>query len=552
MQSNSPIPADGGSSKKALLYLRVSSEEQVENYSLDTQKDICTKEAERRGYQVVDTFREEGRSAKSILGRPVLIELLEYCRRNKRHLDAVFVYRLDRISRQTADYLAIRKKLAAQGIELISATEPTGNSPTEKLIETMLAGFAQLDNDIRSERATNGLRARFLSGLISGKAPIGYKLVDGFAVKDPETWDKIKQAWDLMATGTKSLREMATIMNQWGLRQKHGKIYKLRPQTTNRIFRQKFYMGIITSNKYPEEVKGQHVPMITKEQFYKVQAILDGRNSHTVKLSRRIVDNPDFPLRRITICTNCGATFTGAWSQGKREKYAYYFCRHRCGKGSERVIDVHKELKLFLQEVTPTTEQLTLFVESLRSEYNRRLKNLQQRKSLAQDEITKLQELRQTLVEKNLLGIYSDDVFKEQNKIIEDKIAAAQTALSDSVISKYDIDEIIKFILDRFSDLGKTYYESTLQQKKSLLCSIVASGLLWGYPGFSNTKLSNMYQSILDFPTLGVPWGAGNGNRTRVSSLEGRYNTIIPYPLEYYIELSRKSYDGEIIFPINP
>ena len=135
---------------KGVVYLRVSTEEQVDNFSLGTQEDICSKEAQRRGIEIVKIFREEGRSAKTISGRPVLIELLEYCRKNKKTIDAVMVYRLDRMSRQTADYLAIRKKLAECNISLLSATEPTGNSPTEKLVETMLAGFAQLYNDVRS------------------------------------------------------------------------------------------------------------------------------------------------------------------------------------------------------------------------------------------------------------------------------------------------------------------------------------------------------------------------------------------------------------------
>ena len=93
----------------AVLYLRVSTEEQVDNYSLETQQDICTKEAQKRGWAVTHTFREEGRSAKTIKGRTALIELLDYCRKNRKVVRAVIVYRLDRISRQTADYLAIRK-----------------------------------------------------------------------------------------------------------------------------------------------------------------------------------------------------------------------------------------------------------------------------------------------------------------------------------------------------------------------------------------------------------------------------------------------------------
>ena len=147
--------------KTAIIYLRVSTEEQVDNFSLETQEKICRQEAERRNMQVGQIFREEGRSAKNITGRPVLIEMLEYCRKNRRSVDALIVYRLDRLSRQTGDFLAIRKKLSENQIAIVSASEPTGNSPTERFIETMLASFAQMDNDVRSERTKNGLLGAF-------------------------------------------------------------------------------------------------------------------------------------------------------------------------------------------------------------------------------------------------------------------------------------------------------------------------------------------------------------------------------------------------------
>src|SRR3989344_9196343 len=198
METTSAIP------KNAILYLRVSSEEQVENFSLGTQEEICTREATRRGYEIIETFREEGRSAKNISGRPELLKLLGFCRRNRRTVDAVFIYRLDRISRQTQDYLYIRQKLFDYGISIISANEPTGNSPTDKLLETIMASFAQHDNDVRSERTRNGLRARFMSGLCTGKVPLGYLMQHGYAIKDGENFDKMKKAWDLMLTGTKS------------------------------------------------------------------------------------------------------------------------------------------------------------------------------------------------------------------------------------------------------------------------------------------------------------------------------------------------------------
>jgi site-specific DNA recombinase len=236
--------------KGAVVYLRVSTEEQVDNYSLETQEDICNKEAQKRKLIIRHTFREEGKSAKTITGRPVLIEMLEFCRKHKKDIDAIIIYRLDRISRQTADYLAIRKKLAECDIKLISATEPTGNSPTEKFVETMLAGFAQMDNDVRSERTKNGMKARFLAGLNSGYVPMGYLNNNGYAIKDPEFFDILSYGWDLMATGEKTLNEMVKILSEKGLRGgTKAKPTILRAQQLNRIFRNKFYAGKVISKK---------------------------------------------------------------------------------------------------------------------------------------------------------------------------------------------------------------------------------------------------------------------------------------------------------------
>src|SRR5258706_9244088 len=113
--------------KKAIVYIRVSSEEQVENFSLATQEELCRRDAKYKGYEIAEVFREEGKSAKTILGRPELLKLIDYCKKNKKDIGAVFVYRLDRLSRQTADYLALRKRLAGYSISIISASEPTGN-----------------------------------------------------------------------------------------------------------------------------------------------------------------------------------------------------------------------------------------------------------------------------------------------------------------------------------------------------------------------------------------------------------------------------------------
>ena len=514
MKQNAIVP---NTKKGAVIYLRVSSEEQVDNFSLGTQEDICRKEAARRGYKVVEMFKEEGRSAKTISGRPVLVQLLEYCRRNRKHIGAVIVYRLDRVSRQTTDYLAIRKKLSDCDISVISSSEPTGDRPTDKLVETMLASIAQLDNDVRAERARNGLRARFLSGLTSGQPPIGYIRQNGFAVKDPESWDLMKKAWDLMATGKKSLSEMAVIMNSWGLRENcKGAYHQLRAQTTHRIFRQKFYMGVITSRKYTDEAKGQHTPMISEAQFYKVQAILDGRNPNKLYSAKRERANNEFPLRRIVRCSRCKVGFTAAWSKGKGGKYGYYRCSSgsKCTSKSIGVKTMDTALLNTLETITPKKETAEVFIYLMQKSYANRTKRLRGLREKADREIANLKALRKTLVEKNLSGIYSDEVYKEQNQIIEEKLTTAYISQDDSLVEKYNIEAVTGFTKTLLADLGEAYKRSSISQNKVLLGSMFPTGLFWDFSGTLNYKLSTIYQSILDFDSTTIPLSGRGGIRT--------------------------------------
>lgn len=486
--------------KTAVVYLRVSSEEQTENYSLDNQLQYCQREAERRGYKITKVFREEGKSAKTISGRPQLLELLEFCRQNKKDIDALIAYKIDRISRETSDYLIIRKQLASYGIDVISASEPTGHSPAEKFVETLLASVAEFDNSVRAERTKAGLRSRFLAGLPIGKVPLGYKRANKQAENDPSAFDLVRQAWGLMESGSYSLKDMAKLMNSWGLRAVHrGKIHELRAQTVQRIFRDKFYMGIMTSSRYPEEITGKHDPMVTEQTYYNVQAILTGRRTFNPNIIRSY-DNEDFPLRRIVKCGNCSSPLTGAWS--KYHQYAYYFCPKRCGKPSILPVDRGKKhgledsLLRLLRKITPTQETTEKFILRLHALYNKKLEVAKKAKKEAQEQLASLGEERITLAEKNMKGIFSDEIYKEMNAKLESKIIAARAAMNDATIEKYDIEGLEAFIRSLLDDLGKAYIHSTLPQKKFLLGSIFPSGLTWHYEREFEPSLASDYELI--------------------------------------------------------
>ena len=466
--------------KKAIAYLRVSTEEQVDNFSLETQEDTCRKEAAKRKLKLAKIFKEEGKSAKNITGRPALLQLFEYCRQNKSNIHALIVYRLDRLSRQTADYLAIRKKLADLDISLFSATEPTGDSPTEKLVETILAGFAQLDNDIRAERSRNGMKARFMAGHLNGKAPLGYLMQDGIVVKDPKTWNELKASWDLMATGTKSLRDMANYMNSLGLSHiRRSKQYKIRPQTADNIFRHKFYAGILTSKTYGLEVSGKHPPMVTMAQFNLVQDILDGRKSKKLSEIKRIRDNPDFPLRRIIKCGKCGTGLTGAWSTGRYSKFAYYRCGKPCNHKSIPRQDVHDEFIKALKDIKPKPQTIELFEYLLTQRFQERKQKMLERKRTVDLEIEKAELDKKKIVKKHLEGIYSDEIYQEQITIIEAKLQKLATLNSETVFKEYELTSFTKMLTSKLNQLDKLFPDLSFSQLRLLVSLVFEEGLMW-------------------------------------------------------------------------
>lgn len=171
-----------------------------------------------------------------------------------------------------------------------------------------------------------------------------------------------------------------------------------------------------------------------------------------------------------------------------------------------------------LKDTTPKKEGLNLFINFLYKTYYSRLSRLQKIKNKADEEIARLQSLRKQLVQKNLSGVYSDEIFKEQNAVIEDQIIQAQIAKDDSTISKYNIDAVISFMKTMLADLGEAYKRSNLNQIKVLIGSMFPDGLAWSYNGTLNHRISPLYQAIQYFSGHGVPFSAREGTRTITAS----------------------------------
>ena len=351
---------------KGIIYTRVSSEEQIDGTSLASQAELCAKYCQQKAITVVATFREEGESAKdlSLNNRSQFLAALEYCRKQK-NIEAFVVYRVDRFARNTEDHFAVRRVLMSCGTSLHSVTEPIGNKPAEKFIETVLAGAAEYDNAIRKQRCTDGLLARMRQGIWPFRAPKGY-LCSRHRMKgekktvpdepDPVLFPLIQRALRAYASGEiESQTALAVQLNAWGFANAYGR--RATPQTVDRMIGEHlaFNAGVITNPWTKEEYRGLHEQMITNtERFQIMRRRLGPVPNPPAKRSR---SNPLFPLRRLLRCASCDCYLTGCVSRGNGGRYSYYYCVNRKCVARNKTLpadELRSRFSEFLRQMLPT------------------------------------------------------------------------------------------------------------------------------------------------------------------------------------------------------
>src|SRR6266699_5880418 len=138
-----------------VIYCRVSSKDQIEGTSLESQELACREYARSHNIKALKIFIERGESAK-FADRTQLIELIDFCHQNKGAVQVLLVWKVDRFARNVGDHFSVKATLMKYGVRIVSVTEPIDANPEGKLMETILAGFAQFDNDIRATRTVQG------------------------------------------------------------------------------------------------------------------------------------------------------------------------------------------------------------------------------------------------------------------------------------------------------------------------------------------------------------------------------------------------------------
>jgi DNA invertase Pin-like site-specific DNA recombinase len=167
----------------ALLYARVSTQLQVsDGVSLDVQERQLRQAAELAGYTEFELVREEGRSGKSITGRPALTAALK--RLDTGTASALFVTRIDRLARSTKDFLSIIDRANANKWRLVMLDLNLDTASYQgRFVVTIMSALAEMERGIIAERQKDVHKDRRARGIKWG-VDMGPKNKTSNEVKD--------------------------------------------------------------------------------------------------------------------------------------------------------------------------------------------------------------------------------------------------------------------------------------------------------------------------------------------------------------------------------
>lgn len=329
---------------RAALYLRVSTAKQAEHdVSIPDQRKQGEAYCATRGYSLVETFVEPGASATNDR-RPEFQRMMELGTARPPAFDVVVVHSFSRFFRDHFELEFYVRRLAKNGIRLVSMTQELGDDPMHVMMRQIMALFDEYQSKENAKHTLRALKENARQGFWNGSLPpIGYRVVDaekrGAKVKkkleiDPLHADTVRLAFRLAlegdgVSGRMGVKSIAKHLNErrlftrtggrWGL----GAVHRMLTRPTY-IGRHEFNRRAKTSALNPQDqvIAVPVPPLIDREIFDAVQAHLRARSPMVTPA--RVVSGPTL-LTGICFCADCGGAMTLRTS-GKGEQYRYYTC----------------------------------------------------------------------------------------------------------------------------------------------------------------------------------------------------------------------------------
>ena len=335
---------------RAALYLRVSTARQAEHdVSIPDQKRQGEAYCASRGYQLVETYVEPGASATNDR-RPEFQRMIGAGTSKPAPFDVVVVHSFSRFFRDHFELEFYVRKLAENGVKLLSITQEMGDDPMHVMMRQIMALFDEYQSKENAKHVMRALKENARQGFWNGSLPpIGYRVVAaeqrGAKVKkkleiDPLHADTVRLIYRLAlhgdgAKGQMGVKNIVSYLNRnriftrdggrWGIGQVH------------RILTRRTYMGEHEFNKRSKSKALKPVseivvvptpPIIDRETFDAVQVLLKAR--HPTVTPSAVISGPTL-LTGLIHCAKCGGAMT--IRTGKGGRYRYYACSTKARQG---------------------------------------------------------------------------------------------------------------------------------------------------------------------------------------------------------------------------
>lgn len=399
--------------KIAGVYIRVSSEDQArEGFSLGEQEEKLLQLCKFKELEVYTVYKEAGISAKDMEHRPQFQEMLKDMKEGK--INYIVAYKLDRITRSIRDLEELISVLEQYNCFLLCDRDDVNTSTANgRFFVRMLTVLSQLEIEIVSERTKFGLNGAIKLGHIPGQRPFGYKSAeDKRMVIDNSTRPYVEKIFDMYLEG-KSFQQIANYF-------KENKIFSKKnwkDTTIQKIIDNKIYMGDYEQYKrIGKQVNLEPIvymnvvePIISRAKWEECQRQKE-RNQRTYTRDRV------YTFFQRLKCPNCSRIMKCKGSGGTKRKYMYYTCEHcHINFNEDHVEHLLRDFIYDLLEYDMAVKKF--FLPVLEDKTN----NIDT--TSIDKEIRDLEKQRNRIKNLYIKGVVEIDDFKEDYKLIEDKLA---------------------------------------------------------------------------------------------------------------------------------
>ena len=328
---------------KAAGYFRVSDQDQVDGYSLDSQNRAFLEACHQSGWEASKTYSEEGHSAwvESGADRPVYREMLEDAK--NRMFDILVTQHLDRLSRDSLVLQEAFAIFAKSGVTYVCLQLPgvDASTPDGRFVMNMFGNFAQYQSDVLSSHTKKGMKERVMQGLFNGEPPFGYERCDGACFGRDEShtgchidWEKalaVLTVFERHVVGTDSHSTLATWMNDQGFRTNSKRPMLILGEvisTEGRRFTNYSIRDMIKNAFYAGKVRhlnelydGKHQAIISQALYDAAQARTEKNRSNRGVGARQGIENPHMLAKLL----RCGECLIWLWSQTQGRGSGTYY-----------------------------------------------------------------------------------------------------------------------------------------------------------------------------------------------------------------------------------